>query len=175
MEQKRKQDLVIAPIGEALLLLIAALVGWAIHQPLVFASLGPTAYELVETPERRSAQPFSVLVGHLVGVASGFAALSIVHGWHAPPVSGAGVPFLRIWAAVIAVALTVFVNLLLRATQPAAAATSLLVSLGLMQSPRDAAILMGGVTLMLVFGEPIRLWRLRHREQAEPGSRVPES
>lgn len=166
MKRKEKQDLLIAPVGEAFLLLIAALVGWTIHQPLVFASLGPTAYELVETPQRRSAQPYSVLVGHLVGVGSGFAALWMAGCWHAPRVSGAGVPFPRIWAAVIAVALTVFVNLLLRASQPAALSTALLVSLGIMQSPRDAGILMGGVVLMLLFGEPIRLWRLR-RQQAQ--------
>lgn len=173
MVRKRTRDLVIAPAGEAILLLIAALVGWALRQPLVFASLGPTAYELVETPDRRSAQPYSVFVGHLTGVAAGFAAISIAHCWHAPPVSAAGVPFLRIWAAVIAVALTVFINLLLRASQPAAASTTLLVSLGLMQSPRDAAILMGGVVLMLLFGEPIRLWRLRHQaqDQAQSGKR----
>lgn len=170
MEQKRKQDLLIAPIGEAFLLLIAALVGWISHQPLVFASLGPTAYELVETPDRRTAQPYSVLVGHLVGVGAGFAAISMVHCWHVPPVSSAGVPFLRIWAAIIAVAITVFVNLLLRASQPAAASTTLLVALGLMQSPRDAGLLMGGVVLVLLFGEPIRLWRLRRQQRAEAQS-----
>lgn len=166
MERKRTQDLIIAPLGEAVLLLIAALVGWALRQPLVFASLGPTAYELVETPDRRSAQPYSVLVGHLVGIASGFAALVIARAWHTAPVSSAGVPFPRIWAAVVAVALTVFVNLLLRASQPAAASTTLLVSLGLMQSPHDAAILMGGVVLIFLLGEPVRVWRLRHQEQA---------
>jgi hypothetical protein len=31
-------------IGEGLLLLAIAGVGWVAHQPLVFASLGPTAY-----------------------------------------------------------------------------------------------------------------------------------
>lgn len=152
----------IAPLGEAFLLLVAALIGWAVHHPVVFASLGPTAYELVETPHRRSAQPYSVFVGHLVAVAAGFASLFIAACWHTPPVSPAGVPFHRIWAAVAAVAITVFVNLLLRASQPAALSTALLVSLGIMQSPIDAAILMGGVVLMILLGEPIRLWRLRH-------------
>jgi CBS-domain-containing membrane protein len=164
MEKKRNRDLMIAPLGEAFLLLVAALVGWVLHQPLVFASLGPTAYELVETPHRRSAQPYSVFVGHLVAVAAGFAAIFIAGCWHTPPVSHAGVPFHRIWAAVIAVSFTVFVNLLLRASQPAALSTALLVSLGIMQSPPDAAILMGGVVLMILLGEPIRLWRLRHQE-----------
>jgi hypothetical protein len=168
MANKRTRDLVIAPLGEAFLLLAAALVGWVVRQPLVFASLGPTAYELVEMPHRRSAQPYSVLVGHLVGVGSGFAAICIARCWHTPPVSAAGVPFPRIWAAVVAVGLTAFINLLLHASQPAALSTALLVALGLMQSPRDAGILMAGVVLMLLLGEPIRLWRLRRQEQARP-------
>ena len=167
MLRKETRDLLIAPLGEAFLLLVAASIGWILHQPLVFASLGPTAYELVETPHRRSAQPYSVFVGHLVGVSAGFGALYIAGCWHALPVSTAGVPFHRIWAAVAAVGLTVFVNLLLHASQPAALSTALLVSLGIMQSPRDAAILMGGVVLMILLGEPIRLWRLRHQKQLQ--------
>ncbi len=150
-----------------MLLLAAALIGWILHQPFVFASLGPTAYELVETPHRRSAQPYSVLVGQAVAVACGFAALWIADAWHTPPVSSAGIPFHRIWAGVAAVALTVLINLLAHASQPAALSTALLISLGIMQSPPDAAILMGGVVLMVLIGEPIRLWRLRSQKREE--------
>ncbi|MGC2639525.1 MAG: hypothetical protein WA294_20245, partial [Acidobacteriaceae bacterium] len=64
----KKRELVIAPAGEALLILLAGLAGWAAHQPMIFASLGPTAYELIETPHRRSAEPYSIVVGHAVGV-----------------------------------------------------------------------------------------------------------
>ncbi len=163
----------IAPLGEGFLLLVAALTGWVLHQPLVFASLGPTAYELVETPHRRSAQPYSVFIGHLVGVVSGFAAVFVAGCWGTAAVSAAGVPFHRIWAAVAAVALTVFINLLLRASQPAAMSTTLLISLGLMQSPMDGAILMGGVVLMILFGEPIRLWRLKRQQQAQQLTGLP--
>lgn len=165
-----KKDLLLAPAGEAFLILIAGIVGWVAHQPLVFASLGPTAYELIETPERRSAQPYSVFVGHLVGVAAGFAALFIADSWHTPPISGAGVPLHRVWAAMTAAGLTVLLNLLLRAAQPAAVSTTLLVSLGIMQSPKDAGVLMGGVIIMIVVGEPLRHLRLRQNQNAKsPG------
>lgn len=40
-----RKELLIAPACEAALVLVAALAGWAVHQPLIFASLGPTAYE----------------------------------------------------------------------------------------------------------------------------------
>lgn len=165
-----KRDLLLAPIGEAFLILIAGLAGWAAHQPLVFASLGPTAYELIETPHRRSARPYSVFVGHLIAVAAGFAAVFIAGCWHVAPVSGAGVPLPRVWAAIAAAAITVFFTLLLRASQPAAMSTTLLVSLGLMQAPRDAAILMGGVILMILIGEPLRFLRLRQQKKNEASS-----
>lgn len=81
-----KRDLWAAPLGEGFLILVAALVGWATHYPFIFASLGPTAYEQVETPERPSAHPYNVIVGHIIAVAAGFAAIAAFQAWHAPPV-----------------------------------------------------------------------------------------
>lgn len=160
----RKREFIIAPFGEALLLLIVGLAGWLTHQPLIFASLGPTAYELIETPHRRSAQPYSLLAGHAIAVGAGYLALSLTQAWGAPPVSSAGVPLSRVACAVLAAALTVLVNLLIHASQPAATSTTLLIALGLLQKPRDAAIILGGVLLMAAVGEPLRRLRLRTRE-----------
>ena len=155
-----KKDLLIAPVGEGLLILIAGIAGWLVHQPMVFASLGPTAYELIETPHRRSAQPYSLLVGHLVGVGAGFFSLWVTRAWWAPPVSSSGVPLARVGCVVLAAALTVFVNLLIQASQPAATATALLIAAGLLQRPVDAAVMMGAVLLMALVGEPLRRVRL---------------
>ncbi|HTX41819.1 MAG TPA: HPP family protein [Acidobacteriaceae bacterium] len=170
----QRRDLIIAPAGEAALILVAAAVGWATRQPLIFASLGPTAYELIETPERRSAQPYCVFVGHLVGVGAGFLAVWATGAWSVAPVSAAGVPAARVWSATLAAALTVLGTLLLRASQPAATSTTLLVALGLLQSPRDAGLLMAGVVLMTILGEPLRRLRLRSRGQGE-GAQEPRS
>ena len=169
----QKRDLLIAPIGEAFLILIAALAGGLLHQPLIFASLGPTAYELIETPHRKSARPWNIFAGHLAGIGAAWFALLLTHGWSAPPVSAAGVPGIRIWTATLAAALTVLATLLLRASQPAAIATALLIALGIMQTPRDALDIVGAVALIIAFGEPLRRWRLSHLErhptQAERG------
>jgi len=167
-----KRDLLIAPIGEALLIVVAGAAGWAAHQPLVFASLGPTAYELIETPHRRSAQPYSILAGHLAGVGAAYLALFVTHAIRAPAVSAAGVPLARVASAALAAALTVLFNLLLRASQPAAVSTTLLIALGMMQQPRDAAILMGGVLLVTCAGEPLRRLRLHTSDlRQEPTAR----
>ncbi|MFP5234427.1 MAG: HPP family protein [Acidobacteriota bacterium] len=157
-----KKDFVLAPIGEAALLVIAGAAGWFSHQPMLFASLGPTAYELIETPHRRSAKPYSILVGHAAAVATGFMAIYGTGAVHVAPVSSAGVPAPRIWAAAVAALVTVLITLLLRASQPAALSTTLLVSLGILQKPIDAAVILIAVVLMVLFGEPVRAYRLRH-------------
>ena len=157
-----KKDLLIAPLGEGLLILIAALAGWATQQPLVFASLGPTAYELIETPHRRSAEPYSLVVGHLVGVGAGYLALFVTGAWHVAPVSGTAFPLDRVWATALAATVTVFVNRLIRASQPAATATALLIAAGLMQARKDAVVIVCAVLLMAFVGEPLRRVRLRN-------------
>jgi len=163
-------DLLIAPVSEGILILIAAFVGWAAQQPFVFASLGPTAYELVETPERPSARPYNIIAGHLIAVLAGFAALWLTHASGAPPISLGTVPLRRISAAVVAVVLTVFVTLLARATQPASLSTTLLIALGIMQSWKAGMIIMASVLLMTVIGEPLRRWRARQRKHASQGA-----
>lgn len=156
-----RKDLFIAPIFEGLLILVVAAAGWISHQPLVFASLGPTAFELVEMPKRRSARPYSIVIGNLVAVLAALVALMLTHARPTPAVSASGVPLLRVWAAVLATALTVFVTLLVRATQPAALSTTLLISLGIMQTLKDATVIMIAVILMVAVGEPVRRWRAR--------------
>lgn len=156
-----RKDLLIAPAGEALLILVVAIVGWAAHQPLIFASLGPTAYELVETPARPSARSYNIIVGHLIGVLAGFLALYLAQAWQVPPIGEGGIALPRVWAAAIAATLTVLVTLVARAAQPAAVATTLLIALGNMPQWRDGFFIMGGVLLMTALGTPIRNLRLK--------------
>jgi hypothetical protein len=66
---RNRADLFWATLGEGGLVLVLAAIGWATRQPLIFASLGPTAYELVEQPQLRV-----VLVG--LGMAAGLASAS---------------------------------------------------------------------------------------------------
>jgi hypothetical protein len=158
-----KKDLVIVPLCEAALLLVAGGVGWALHQPMLFASLGPTAYELIETPERKTARPYNIFAGHLIGVLAGFAATYATHAFNSPGLSSGMVTLPRMGAAALAAALTVLLTLALKASQPAALATSLIIALGTFQHGRDALVIMGAVVLMLILGEPLRLWRLKDR------------
>lgn len=157
-----RRDLLEASLGEGALVVVLALVGWVTHQPFIFASLGPTAYEQVETPKRPSAHPYNVVVGHAIGVAAGYAAIAAIQAWNVPPVSAHGVPLPRVWTAVLACVFTVICTKLARAAQPAALSTTLLVSLGIMQTWREAGIIISAVLLITLIGEPIRRLRLKH-------------
>jgi hypothetical protein len=154
-----KKDLLIAPVCEGTLVLVMALAAWATHNPLIFTSLGPTAYELVETPERPSARPYNILMGHFIAVLAAFLGVYAAGAAHVPGVSEAGVALPRVCAATIAAALTVFVTLAVHATQPAALSTTLLIALGNMPHWRDGFFIMGAVLLMTALGQPIRMWR----------------
>ena len=165
MAHQRGRDLLWATLGEGGLVLAVAAIAWATRQPLIFASLGPTAYELVEQPQARSARAYNIIIGHLIAVGAGFLALYLFNAWSEPNVILAGtVSTGRLWAVAIAASLTTLVTLALKAGQPAALATALLISLGSMQTRRDAIAIIAGVLIITAIGEPLRRLRLKYSE-----------
>lgn len=67
-------------------MLALAAIGWATKQPLIFASLGPTAYGLVEQPQLPSARAYNIIAGHLIGLGAGFLALCLLNACKVPNV-----------------------------------------------------------------------------------------
>lgn len=164
----KKWDYAIAPLSEGGLIVLLALIGWAARWPFLFASMGPTAYEMIEQPQLKSARPYNVIVGHLVGLGAGWLAIWACGAAGSPKVMSAGfVPAARLWAALLAVVLTTFVTLALHASQPASLATTLLVALGSMQTSRDAAAIVISVLVLAAAGEPVRRLRLKARQHHE--------
>jgi len=156
------KELIIAPFCEGLIVATVGLVSIVTRNALVFSSLGATAFEQVEKSRSKTARPYNIVVGHFAGIACGFAAVVLTNAWGSPVVmSTHELDLHRLFAATLAVALTVFVNLGLGATQPAACSTSLLVSLGSFSSWRDATLLIGGVIVIALIGEPLRRLRIR--------------
>jgi hypothetical protein len=153
----RLLDILPAVLGEGALIFVLAAIGWATRWPFVFASLGPTAYDIVEKPESKSARTYNIIAGHFTGLGAGWFALWALHARESPKVTTAAlVPEPRMWAAVLAVAVTTGVTLAIRASQPASLSTSLLVSLGSMQTGRDALAIIIAVLIIAAIGEPLR-------------------
>lgn len=154
-------DAVWAPLVAGGLILIAGLLGLLAGQVWLFPSLAPTAFLQAENPELPASRFYNAVVGHLIGLGSGFCAVAVLNAWQAPSVLASHqLTPVRVWAAVIAVALTVLILLLLRASHPPAGATTLLVALGALQTKADALNVIVGVLIIAAFGEMLRRVRL---------------
>lgn len=75
-------------------------------QPLIFPSLGPTAFLLFYTPRAQSASPRNTVLGHLVGAVCGYGALLVFGLLDAGPVLGEGVSGARVGAAALSLGAT---------------------------------------------------------------------
>jgi CBS domain-containing membrane protein len=153
-------------------LLALAVSGLAAHvtgQPLLFPSLGPTAYLFFEQPMAEASSPRNALIGHAVAIGAGAFSLAVFGLLGDPSVLVESVTLARVGAAALSVALTGAVLLLLRASHAPTGATTLIVSLGFLQTPPEMAALMVGVVILTAVGwlvnraagVPVPLWSAR--------------
>lgn len=157
-------DIVWAPLAAGLLMFLAGAIGLALGQPLLFPSLGPTAFLQTETPELRTARFYNTVVGHLIGLAAGLFAVFVLSTQQAPNVlASQQLTFVRLAAAALSVILTLLFGYVLRASHPPAAATTLLIALGSL-SPTGATVrtVIIGVLIVAIAGEALRRLRLGH-------------
>jgi CBS domain-containing membrane protein len=158
--------------GEALytfascLLALSGLAAYAAKQPLLFPSLGPTALLFFERPMAATSSPRNTLIGHAVAIAAGALSLAVFGLLDDPSVLAENV-VARVGA--LSVALTGAVLLLLKSSHPPTGATTLIVSLGFLQTPPEMAALMAGVVILTAVGwtinrasgAPVSLWSTR--------------
>lgn len=156
-----------APITAGLLMLLVGLIGLATAQPLLFPSLGPTAFLQTEAPDQPASRFYNVIIGHAVGLAAGYAAVLLFRADAAPALFAAHqLVAVRVWASVLAIVLTMFGSALLKASHPPAAATTLLIALGgFRPTVHDVFTIVVGVLIVAVAGEGLR--RLRYEQTVE--------
>jgi CBS domain-containing membrane protein len=174
-------------MGSAIAMVISGAVAWATKEPLVFPSLGATAFLFFETPMAEVASPRNTIIGHFVGAAIGFFWLLVFGLMHKPGAIEAGFTAGRYAAIVLSLSLTGLFLRLMRAAHPPAGATTLIVSLGLLHTWHDMWVLALGVLLVVipagmvnrVCGVPAPLWdkpwpgirtvlHLSHKEPPQP-------
>ncbi len=151
------------PIAVGAELLAVGLVGLAAGQPWLFPSLGPTAFLHAERPDHVSSRAYNTVVGHLVGLDAGVAAVLGLGATGAPSVLGSKeLVGIRVAAAVIAAALAMLGLSVLKASHPPASATTLRVALGGFEPTwRTVGIVVAGVVLAATIGESVRFLRRR--------------
>lgn len=135
-----------------LLLALLAAVSWATGRPFVFPSLGPSAYALATDGEGELGAR-RVIGGHAVGVVAGLAAYHLLASGLTlvalPPAHS--MDALRLAASgTLSVALTAGGMVAADTDHAPAAATTLIVSLGLLPTPTDGAIILVAVSGLYV-------------------------
>ena len=157
------------PVWSAALVLIVGATAYFAGQPWLFPSLGPTAYLVAAYPGLTTSRPYNCVVGHVVGIGSGFAAVAVFNAWNSPIVPLDNVSLRRLGAAALAIGLTVLLSQLLRAGHPPAAATTLLVALGAFHTAWHAAVIFIGVALLVALNEGMKQARKRIFRVGTPG------
>lgn len=138
------------------LLAVLAMV-WGV--PLVFPSLGPTAFLLFASPELPSACPRNALCGHAIGILCGYGALWLTGLQHAPSAMLEGVTLARVAAAALSLASTGALMILFGVVHFPAGATTLIVSLGIITDPLHLLAIEAAVALIVVQAIAVHRWR----------------
>lgn len=131
------------------LMSVAALLTGA---PLIFPSLGPTAFLLFYTPLLPASSPRNSLGGHAIGAAAGYFSLLVFDLTNHAPALVEGVAWNRVGAAALSLGLTSGLMVWARVPHPPAGATTLIISLGILRTPGQLAVLMVAVFLLVVQG-----------------------
>jgi CBS-domain-containing membrane protein len=135
-------------VGSLLAIALSGLCAWLFKEPLLFPSLGATAFLFFETPLAEVGTPRNAIIGHFVAIVAALASLAAFGLLHAPSVYVQGVTPARIGAVAFSVAITGGVLRLLRAAHPPAGATTIIVSSGLLEKPRQIVSVAVGVVII---------------------------
>lgn len=139
--------------------------------PFIFPPLGASAFLLFHSPSAPPASPRNTVLGHAIAIASGYVALYVTDLEHAGPALAEGVTPARVIACALSLALTGAVMILAKSPHPPAAATTLVISLGIVAKPAQLGILELAVfvlTIQAIFinrlaGLDYPLWAMRER------------
>ena len=163
-------DALYSLIAGFLAIFIGGLAAYLLGEPLLFPSLGPTVFVLFETPMSETGSPRSTITGHFVAMTVGLFFLVAFGLYGLPSTNIYGVTFAHVIAAALAVALTSGILVFSQIRHPPAGATALMVSLGLLTTPRELLSIAAGVVLITItgwainrsFGVPVPVWSARN-------------
>jgi len=139
---------------------VLGVIAWATGQPFVFPSLGPSAFVLAFDRQYDRTRGYRIVGSHLIGGIAGLLAWVVVGSGVAitatpPPFSIEG--FRLAASATLSIVLTSWAMIATEAVHPPACATTLIVSLGLLSTPLRVAIIVGSVSILVLFHGGIRL------------------
>jgi len=143
-----------------LLFTVLGMIAWGSGQPFIFPSLGPTAFVLAFDRTIDRTESRRIIGSHLLGGIAGLIAWAIV----ASGVSLTATPpafsiegFRLTASATLSIVLTSWGMIATDSIHPPACATTLIVSLGLLSTPLRVGIIVGSVTILVLFHNSVLL------------------
>ena len=128
---------------------LIAVIALITREAFIFPSLGATAFILFYIPMSEVASPRNVFCGHLTGALCGWSSLALFGLTDAPSALSSGMDWPHAFSAALSMGMAASMMVLLRVAHPPAAATALIVSLGLMPQLSQIPVLMTGVVVLL--------------------------
>lgn len=116
----------------------------------IFPPLGATAFLQLYVPQAPVASPRNTICGHGLGILGGALALLLTGLWNAPHALANQMSWQQVLAAALSMAISGGLMCRFNLGHPPAAATTLLISLGLVHSVRSLIILEVAVVLLTV-------------------------
>lgn len=153
-------------IGSLLTIGLSGLLAWVLDEPLVFPSLGATAFLFFETPMAEVASIRNTIIGHAVGAGVAFVWLTVFGLVGDPSALTAGFDAGRMACVALSLSFTGGILRLLRAAHPPAGATTVIVSIGLLTTWDELLVLIAGVAILSLsawslnraLGVPAPIW-----------------
>ena len=153
-------------LGSLLTIALSGLFAWILDEPLVFPSLGATAFLFFETPMAEVASIRNTMIGHAVGAGVAFVWLNVFGLVGEPSAIVEGFTADRVACIALSLGFTGGILRLLRAAHPPAGATTVIVSIGLLTTWDEVLILLAGVALLSIsawslnrlLGVPAPVW-----------------
>lgn len=135
-------------VGVALALIaIIGELSFIFRAPLLFAAIGPTTIAVVSRPSMKQNRPISIISAHYFGMAVALSLLFLFHLYGAPSALIVGFTQTRVLVAALAIGITAVFEEETPLYHPPAAATTLLVALGIMASPLSLLSIVVGIAL----------------------------
>jgi hypothetical protein len=146
-----------AAVLSLVVLAIAGTVGLVTALPWLFPSLGPTVMLFFESPRQPASRPLNTLVGHAVGIIAGLGCLLAFGLQHHEPAPVAGLTVGYVAAGALSVAVTTLVLTWIGLPHPPAGASTLIVSLGILDTASRIGAMAAAVVLITVVGWGLNL------------------
>jgi len=146
---------------------------WGTGQPMLFPSLGPSAYLLATGDNPRAEGAYHVIGGHAVAAVAGLLTyVAFADGLIVVDAFEQGTPFSEevgrlVVSGILAMTLTTLGMLWTNTNHPAACATTLIVALGLMSTVIEVGIIVLSVAILVAF-HGVVVERVQDRYGVEP-------